>query len=107
MCGRAQPTTDSNPTTTRLPRVVIDPTVRLDEALDTRGVEVLERLEPCPRGEGDPALHRRVRREDDVTVVAAHDASQFFGELGTVAVVLDHHAAILEVVNLQLVLDRL
>src|SRR5688500_6949437 len=102
MCGRAQPTTDSNPITMRLPRVVIDPTIRLDEALDAGSIEVVERLEPRPRREGDAALHRRVRREDDVAIVAAHDAGQLVDELGTITVVLHHHTAVLEVVHLQL-----
>src|SRR5688572_25411782 len=99
MCGRAQPRTDNATITTRLPRVVIDPTVRFDEALDARGVEVVERLQPGPRRERDPALHRRVRREDDVAIMTTHDAGELLHQLGTFAVVLHHHAAVLEVVD--------
>src|ERR671929_1348796 len=101
MCGRAQPTKDSKAMTIRLPRVVIDPTVRLDEALDPSGVEIVERFEPGPGGEGDAALHRGIRREDDVPIVLADDGGEFLGELRALAVVLHHHAAILEIVDLE------
>ena len=69
-----------------------------DAALDPSGIEVVERVESGPRGESDPALHRRVRREDDVPIVLPHDAGQLVGQLWAVTVVLHDDAAIFEIV---------
>ena len=57
-------------TTARLPLVMVDATVRLDEP-DRRASRRApsNRSEPGPRGERDPRLHARVRRQDHVLVV--------------------------------------
>jgi hypothetical protein len=47
---------------------MIDPSVRLDEPRDARGVEVIEGVDARPRRERDARLHARVRSEDDVLV---------------------------------------
>src|SRR5258708_34789561 len=60
-CGRAHPTSDNViAIITRLPRVVVDPTVRSDEPLDARLVDTVQGLEAGPRGPRDAARHRRV-----------------------------------------------
>src|SRR2546428_3544206 len=96
-------------TTTRtptLPRVMVDPTVGLDEPHDALLVEVVERVEPRPRRESDRALHRRVRSEDHLPVVLLDDRLELLRQLRALAVVLHHHAAVLEVVDLELGRDR-
>src|SRR5688572_8834538 len=40
--------------------VVVDPTVRLDEPHDPLLVELVERVQPRPRGEGDSRFHARI-----------------------------------------------
>src|SRR5207244_4835626 len=106
-CGRAQADRASaREATTRLPLVVIDPTVRLDEPHDALLVELVQAVQPGPGREGEPALHRGVWGQDHVLVVLAHDPAQLLGQVGALAVVLDDHAAVLEVVHLQLWRDR-
>src|SRR5206468_6336613 len=85
--------------------VVIDPTVGLDEALDAPLVELLQGVEPRPRGERDLVRHPRIGGEDDVLLVALNDGFQLRGEVRTLAVVLHHHPAVLEVVDLELARD--
>src|SRR5207237_10139014 len=82
--------------------VMVDPTVRLDEADDPRLVEVLERVEARPRGEREPAPHRGIGREDDILIVPLHDRGEFRDQLRTLAIVLDMHSAVLELVYLEL-----
>src|SRR5437879_3149623 len=106
-CGRAHPTSDNvTAIITSLPRVVVDPTVRSDEPLDARLVDTVQGLEAGPRGQRDPARHRRIGREDDLCRILAHDARELVRDVRTRAVVLDDDAAVLEVVDLQLVGDR-
>src|SRR4030095_5752529 len=65
--GRAQAVRASaRDATIRLPLVVVDPTVRLDEPDDALLVELLEAVQPCPGGERDPALPARIGRQDHV-----------------------------------------
>src|SRR2546430_9062597 len=102
--GRAHAARSSAAVTTPRPTllvVVVDPTVRLDEPDDPLLVELVERVDARPRGQRDPALHRRVRRQDHVVGVALHDRAELLDELRTVAIVLDEHAAVLEVVDLE------
>src|SRR5262245_22916722 len=87
--------------------VMIDAFVRLDEPRDARGVEVVEGVDARPRRERDTRLHAGVRREDDVLGMLPDDGRELLDEIGTTgwAVVLDHHAAVLEIVHLQLLDD--
>src|SRR5947208_15969271 len=65
-CGRAHPTSDNvTAIITSLSRVVVDPTVRSDEPLDARLVDTVQGLEAGPRGQCDPARHRRIGRQGD------------------------------------------
>src|SRR5690348_5277640 len=84
--------------------VMIDPPVGLDEPRDAGSIELIERVDTRPRGQRDACLHARVRSEDDVLGVLPDDARELLDEIWTTgwAVVLHHHAAVLEVVHLQL-----
>src|SRR5437762_1278546 len=107
--GRAHAARSSAAVTTPRPTlllVVVDPTVRLDEPDDPLLVELLERVDARPRGQRDPALHRRVRRQDHVPVVAPYDRAELLDELRAFTIVLDEHAAVLEVVHLERLRNR-
>src|SRR5262249_16545187 len=86
--------------------VMVDADVRIDEPADARLVELLHCVDPCPRRQRDLGLHARVRRENDVLVVALHDRLQLSDDVRALAVVLHAHAALLQVVNLGLAVDR-
>src|SRR5262249_51233615 len=85
--------------------VMVDADVRIDEPSNTRVVELLHRVDPCPRGQRDLGLHSRVRRENDVLVVALHDRLQLCDDVWALAVVLHDHPAVLQVVHLELAVD--
>src|SRR5262245_62087621 len=91
------------------PLVVVYPPVGLDELDDARLVEVLERLDPGTRGERNARLHPGIWREHHAVGIALHDRLELVDQLGTAAraVVLDVHATVLEVVDLQLLDDGL
>src|SRR3989475_13331040 len=102
--------------------VVIDPHVGLDETVDAGLVEIVEGVDPRPGREGDPGVHVGVWRNDETHVfgnralmffvstilllgerfVLEKDAHQLIYEVRTPlrAVVLDDHAAVLQVVDL-------
>src|SRR5438270_4615033 len=89
-CGRAHPTSDNvTAIITRLPRVVVDPTVRSDEPLDARLVDTVQGLEADPRGQRDPARHRRIWREDNLGRILAHCPRERLRDLRTRAVLPD------------------
>src|SRR2546429_9265034 len=101
--GRAHAARSSAAVTTLRPTllvVVVDPTVRLDEPDDPVVVELVARVDARPRGQRDPALHRRGRRQGHVVGVALHDRGAPLGELRTGAIVLDLDAAVHDVVDL-------
>src|SRR5262249_1754075 len=85
---------------------MVDADVRIDEPADARLVALPHRVDPCPRRQRDLGLHARVRRENDVLVVALHDRLQLCDDVRALAVVLHDHAAVLQVVNLELAVDR-
>src|SRR5882762_6152270 len=68
--------------------VVVDSTVGLDETEDAPLVELIQRVEPGPRGERDLVFHPGIRREDDVAVVLVHDGFELRDEIRAFAVVL-------------------
>jgi hypothetical protein len=86
--------------------VVVDAAVGVDEAANARLVELIHRLDAGPRGQRNAAFHPRVGREDDVAVVRIHDVAQARHDVRTLATVLHHHPAVLEIVHLQLARDR-
>src|SRR5262245_47816874 len=87
--------------------VMIDPPVGLDEPRNARGVELVERVDARPCSERDAGLHARVRSEDDVLGILPDDGRELLDDVGTTgwALVLYHHAAVLEIVHLQLLDD--
>src|SRR5919198_1052192 len=91
---------------TSLPRVVVDPTVCSNEPLDAPLVNLVQRLQSSPRSERDPLRHRRIWREYDLCRILPHDRGQLVDDLRAGAVVLDHDAAVLEVVYLKLIRNR-
>src|SRR2546428_12410076 len=99
---RAQAATSSPAVTTAArPKllVVVDPTVCLDEPHDPRLVERVERVDARPRGQGDPALHRRVRGQDHLAVVPPHDLAELVNQPRALTVLLDLTAAACEGYN--------
>src|SRR5258708_31524757 len=92
-CGRAHPTSDNvTAIITRLPRVVVDPTVRSDEPLDARLVDTVQRLEAGPRGPRHPARPPRVGGGDDPRRILAHRGPELVRDATARPVVLDDHA---------------
>src|SRR5438093_1347531 len=86
--------------------VVVDATVGLDETSDAPLVELVQRIDPRPRRQRDRVLHPGIRRENDVPVEPLHDGRELRDEIGALASVLHEHAAVLQVVNLELADDR-
>lgn len=85
---------------------MVDALEGVDEARDASLVERLQGVDLPPGGEGDSVLHGGVGGEDDELRVAAHDAFELLHEVGAVAaVVLDEHAAVLQVVHLKAPVD--
>src|SRR5436853_598801 len=83
-CACVHPASDNvTAIITSLPRVVVDPTVRSDEPLDARLVDTVQDLEAGPRGQRDPARHRRIGREDDLRRILAHDARELVRDVRT------------------------
>src|SRR2546422_729752 len=91
--------------------VVIDPDVGFDETVDAGLVEIVEGVDPRPGREGDPGVHVGVGRNDQVHVsflfvrsllVFEKDTLKLFDQVRASlrAVVLDEHAAVLQVVDL-------
>src|SRR5437879_13141761 len=85
--------------------VMVDANVRIDEPFDARLVELLNGVDSRPRRQSDPGLHARIRRENDVLVVALNDRLQLRDDLRALAVVLHDYAAVLQVVHLELAVD--
>src|SRR5262245_23560401 len=85
--------------------VMVDADVRIDEPFDPRLVELLHRVDPCPRRQRDLGLHPRIRRKHNVLVIALYDRLQLRDDLRALAVVLRDHAAVLQVVHLELAVD--
>src|SRR2546425_60579 len=82
--------------------VMVDATVRLDEAPEARLVDRIQRVDSGPGRERDPVLHGRVRRQDDLLFILLDDLLQLLDQVGALAVVLNEHAAVFEVVHLEL-----
>jgi len=89
--------------------MMIDPAVCLDEPYDPLLVELIQLVYARPGREGDPSIHPGVRGEDHLGVVAEDEGTKLCHEVGALpgAVVLDEDSAPLEVVDLELVRNRL
>src|SRR3990170_6947444 len=85
--------------------VMVNPPIRLDEPDDPRLVELIQGLQARPRRQGNLTLQPRVGRKDHAVVVALDDRRQFPDERRALAAVLDHHPAVLQVVDLELLRD--
>src|SRR3972149_4533397 len=103
----ASPSTKVPARIPRLTLVMVDPPIGLDEPDDPRFVELVEGVNPRPRRQGNLTLHPRVGRKDHAMVVALDDGRHFPDELRALAAVLDHHPAVLQVVDLELLRDGL
>src|SRR6266545_5184957 len=91
------------------PLVVVDPPVRLDEPHNPRLVELVEDVDARPGRERDARPHVRVGSQDYAVRVALDDGFELLHHVGAAgaAIVLEHHAAVLEIVDLELLGDGL
>src|SRR5436309_16000504 len=105
MCRREQPASASAPATRAL-AVVVDPTVGAYEPSNAPCIEVVEGVDARPGRERDARFHRGIGRKDNVHVIPLDDLLPLLGKLGALAVVLHLPAAILEIILLELGLDR-
>ena len=88
--------------------VVIITPVSVDEALDALRIESIKLIDALPGGQGDACVHTGVWLENNTLVIVLDDLFQLSHQIRATlgAVVVDDHAAILKVVDLEFVGDR-
>lgn len=89
-------------------RMVVDSDIRLDESDNPPFVEFIECVDPPPGGQGDLVIHAGIGGKNHLSpVVAFRDSRQLFHKLRAGAVILNDHPSMFEVVDLELLGDRL
>jgi hypothetical protein len=87
---------------------MVDAAVRLNKPRDAMLIEIVKPVNPPPCGEGDARVHVGVGGQDNVVRIAGNNGCQPGDEPVTIpAMILDHDAAIFQVMHLQLIRNGL